>query len=156
MAGAKVDEAFTGSCQTNIGHFRAAAHLMANKEIPTRLWIVPPTKMDADALNREGYYANLGAAGARIEVPGCSLCFGNQARARKGATVVSTSTRNFPNRMGTDTKVYLASAEVTAIAASMGRIPTKAEYMERMTLVQQKSAEIYRYLNFHQIPEFKT
>ncbi len=156
VAGAKVDEAFIGSCQTNIGHFRAAAHLMANKEIPTRLWIVPPTKMDADALNREGYYANLGAAGARIEVPGCSLCFGNQARARKGATVVSTSTRNFPNRMGTDTKVYLASAEVTAIAASMGRIPTKAEYMERMTLVQQKSAEIYRYLNFHQIPEFKT
>lgn len=156
VAGAKVDEAFIGSCQTNIGHFRAAAHLMANKEIPTRLWIVPPTKMDADALNREGYYASLGAAGARIEVPGCSLCFGNQARARKGATVVSTSTRNFPNRMGTDTKVYLASAEVTAIAASMGRIPTKAEYMERMTLVQQKSAEIYRYLNFHQIPEFKT
>ena len=156
VAGAKVDEAFIGSCQTNIGHFRAAAHLMANKEIPTRLWVVPPTRMDADALNREGYYASLGAAGARIEVPGCSLCFGNQARARKGATVVSTSTRNFPNRMGTDTKVYLASAEVTAIAASMGRIPSKAEYMERMALVQKKSAEIYRYMNFHQMPEFKT
>jgi aconitate hydratase 2 / 2-methylisocitrate dehydratase len=155
VAGAKIDEAFIGSCQTNIGHFRAAAQLLANKEIPTRLWVVPPTKMDADTLNREGYYARFGAAGARMETPGCSLCFGNQARARKGATVVSTSTRNFPNRMGEATNVYLASAEVAAISAALGRIPTKAEYLERMKSVDQKSADIYRYMNFHQMPEFK-
>jgi aconitate hydratase 2/2-methylisocitrate dehydratase len=155
VAGAKVDEAFIGSCQTNIGHFRAAAQLLANKEIPTRLWVVPPTKMDADTLNREGYYASFGAAGARMETPGCSLCFGNQARARKGATLVSTSTRNFPNRMGEATNVYLASAEVAAISASLGRIPTKAEYLERMTVVDKNSADIYRYMNFDQMPEFK-
>ena len=140
---------------TNIGHFRAAAHLLKGKDLPTRLWVVPPTKMDADTLNREGYYATLGEAGARMEVPGCSLCFGNQARARKGATIVSTSTRNFPNRMGTDTKGFLASAEVTAISALLGKIPTKAEYMEHMKVVQQKSASIYRYMNFHQMPEYK-
>ncbi|MEI7429635.1 MAG: bifunctional aconitate hydratase 2/2-methylisocitrate dehydratase [Betaproteobacteria bacterium] len=155
VAGTKVDEGFIGSCQTNIGHFRAAAHLIKGKELPTRLWVVPPTKMDADTLNREGYYATLGEAGSRMEVPGCSLCFGNQARARKGATIVSTSTRNFPNRMGTDTQVFLASAEVTAIAAQMGKIPTKAEYLERMKLVDQKSVDIYRYMNFHKMPEFK-
>ena len=155
VAGTKVDEGFIGSCQTNIGHFRAAAHLLKGKELPTRLWVVPPTKMDADTLNREGYYATLGEAGARMEVPGCSLCFGNQARARKGATIVSTSTRNFPNRMGTDTKGFLASAEVTAVSALLGKIPTKAEYMEHMKVVQQKAADIYRYMNFHQMPEYK-
>ncbi len=155
VAGAKVDEGFIGSCQTNIGHFRAAAHLIKGKELPTRLWIVPPTKMDADTLNREGYYAMLGEAGARMEVPGCSLCFGNQARARRGATVISTSTRNFPNRMGTATNVYLASAEVTAIASLLGKIPSKAEYLERMKVVDAKAADIYRYMNFHMMPEYK-
>ena len=155
VAGAKVDEAFIGSCQTNIGHFRAAAQLLANSDIPTRLWIVPPTKMDADTLNREGYYARFGEAGARIETPGCSLCFGNQARARKGATLVSTSTRNFPNRMGVATNVYLGSAEVAAISAVLGKIPTKAEYLERMKVVDKNSADIYRYMNFDQMPEFK-
>ncbi len=155
VAGTKIDEGFIGSCQTNIGHFRAAAHLIDGKEIPTRLWIVPPTKMDADTLNREGYYARLGAAGARMEVPGCSLCFGNQARARKGATIMSTSTRNFPNRMGEATNVFLGSAEVTAIAALLGRLPTKEEYMARMQTVSRQSADIYRYMNFHLMPEFK-
>jgi aconitate hydratase 2 / 2-methylisocitrate dehydratase len=155
VAGAKVDEAFIGSCQTNIGHFRAAAQLLANKELPTRLWVVPPTKMDADTLNREGYYASFGEAGARMETPGCSLCFGNQARARKGSTVVSTSTRNFPNRMGEATNVYLASAEVAAISASMGKIPTKEEYLERMKVVQKNASQIYRYMNFDQMPEYK-
>ena len=154
VAGTKIDEGFIGSCQTNIGHFRAAAHLINGKEIPTRLWIVPPTKMDADTLNREGYYARLGAAGARMEVPGCSLCFGNQARARKGSTIVSTSTRNFPNRMGEATNVFLGSAEVTAIASLLGRLPTKEEYMERMQVVMQKSSDIYRYMNFHRMPEY--
>ena len=154
VAGTKVDEGFIGSCQTNIGHFRAAAHLLKGKELPTRLWVVPPTKMDADTLNREGYYATLGEAGARMEVPGCSLCFGNQARARKGATVVSTSTRNFPNRMGEATNVFLGSAEVTAIASLLGRLPTKEEYMERMQVVMQKSSDIYRYMNFHRMPEY--
>ncbi len=110
--------------------------------------------MDADTLNREGYYARLGAAGARMEVPGCSLCFGNQARARKGSTIVSTSTRNFPNRMGEATNVFLGSAEVTAIASLLGRLPTKEEYMERMQVVMQKSSDIYRYMNFHRMPEY--
>jgi aconitate hydratase 2/2-methylisocitrate dehydratase len=155
VAGTKVDEGFIGSCQTNIGHFRAAAELLGKvQELPTRLWIVPPTKMDADTLNNEGYYAKLGQVGARIEVPGCSLCFGNQARARKGATVVSTSTRNFPNRMGVDTKAFLGSAEVVAIASALGRLPTKAEYLEWMKVVQKNSAKIYRYMNFHQMSEY--
>ncbi|MDR3438902.1 bifunctional aconitate hydratase 2/2-methylisocitrate dehydratase [Telmatospirillum sp.] len=155
VAGGKIDEAFIGSCQTNIGHFRAAAHILENKaDIPTRLWIVPPTRMDADTLNREGYFAMLGESGARIEVPGCSLCFGNQARARKGAAIISTSTRNFPNRMGTDTQVYLGSAELAAIAAWMGKLPTVAEYMDQMKTVQAKAAAIYRYMNFDQMPEF--
>jgi len=156
VAGTKVDEAFIGSCQTNIGHFRAAAQLLRGiADVPARLWIVPPTKMDADTLNREGYYALFGEAGARIEMPGCSLCFGNQARARKGATIVSTSTRNFPNRMGEATNVYLASAEVAAIAASLGRLPTCAEYQARMAGVQKDGASIYRYMNFDQMPEFQ-
>ena len=155
VAGTKIDEGFIGSCQTNIGHFRAAAHLLAGNELPTRLWVVPPTKMDADTLNREGYYSRFGAAGARMEAPGCSLCFGNQARARKGTTLVSTSTRNFPNRMGTDTRVFLGSAEVTAISALLGKIPTKEEYLERMKVVMNKSADIYRYMNFHEMPEFR-
>ena len=156
VAGTKVQEGFIGSCQTNIGHFRAAAHLLSKtSELPTRLWIVPPTKMDADTLIEEGYYARLGQVGARMEVPGCSLCFGNQARARKGATVVSTSTRNFPNRMGVGTQVFLGSAEVVAIASALGRLPTKAEYLEWMKLVQKDSAKIYRYMNFHQMPAFK-
>ena len=111
--------------------------------------------MDADTLNREGYYSRFGAAGARMEAPGCSLCFGNQARARKGTTLVSTSTRNFPNRMGTDTRVFLGSAELTAISALLGKIPTKEEYLERMKVVMNKSADIYRYMNFHEMPEFR-
>ncbi|WP_091189990.1 bifunctional aconitate hydratase 2/2-methylisocitrate dehydratase [Formivibrio citricus] len=156
VAGTKVDETFIGSCQVNIGHFRAAAHLLkGHPGIPTRLWIVPPSKMDADLLNKEGYFAEFGAAGARIEPPGCSLCFGNQARARPNTTVVSTSTRNFNNRMGTGTKVFLASPELTAITAWMGKLPTKAEYLAEMKKIEKDSAKIYRYLNFHKMPEYK-
>jgi aconitate hydratase 2/2-methylisocitrate dehydratase len=155
VAGTKVDEAFIGSCQTNIGHFRAAARLLeGTADVAARMWIVPPTRMDAETLNREGYYARFGEAGARLETPGCSLCFGNQARARRGATIVSTSTRNFPNRMGVDTKVFLASAEVAAISAALGKLPTKAEYLERMKAVTHSAGDVYRYMNFDQMPQY--
>ncbi len=156
VAGEKIDEVFIGSCMTNIGHFRAAGKVLEGKsDIPTRLWIAPPTKMDAMILNEEGYYAILGKAGARMEMPGCSLCMGNQAQIRKGSTAVSTSTRNFPNRLGLDTRVYLSSAELAAVTALMGRIPTMAEYMEQVQTVNAKSADVYRYMNFDQIAEFK-
>ena len=156
VAGAKIDEVFIGSCMTNIGHFRAAGKVLDGKsDIPTRLWIAPPTKMDATILNEEGYYSVLGKSGARMEMPGCSLCMGNQAQIRKGSTAISTSTRNFPNRLGLDTSVYLGSAELAAVCALMGRIPTVAEYMEQVTVVNQKAADIYRYMNFDQIPEFR-
>ncbi len=155
VAGAKIDEVFIGSCMTNIGHFRAAAKVLEGKsDIPTRLWIAPPTKMDALILTEEGYYATLGKSGARMEMPGCSLCMGNQAQIRKGSTAISTSTRNFPNRLGIDTQVYLSSAELAAMCALAGRIVTVEEYMEQIKLVNAKAGEVYRYMNFDQIPAF--
>ena len=155
VAGDKVDEVFIGSCMTNIGHFRAAGKILAGKsDIPTRLWIAPPTKMDAHILTEEGYYATLGKSGARMEMPGCSLCMGNQAQIRKGSTALSTSTRNFPNRLGIDTRVYLSSAELAAVGALLGRIPTMEEYMAAVGGLAGKGAEVYRYMNFDQIPEF--
>ncbi|BAL25269.1 bifunctional aconitate hydratase 2/2-methylisocitrate dehydratase [Azoarcus sp. KH32C] len=155
VAGDKIDEVFIGSCMTNIGHFRAAGKVLDGKsDIPTRLWIAPPTKMDAMILNEEGYYSVLGKSGARMEMPGCSLCMGNQAQIRKGSTAMSTSTRNFPNRLGIDTRVYLGSAELAAVCALMGKIPTVGEYMEQVQAVNAKAAEVYRYMNFDQIAEF--
>ncbi len=156
VAGEKIDEVFIGSCMTNIGHFRAAGKVLEGQtDIPTRLWIAPPTKMDAMILNEEGYYAILGKSGARMEMPGCSLCMGNQAQIKKGSTAVSTSTRNFPNRLGIDTRVYLSSAELAAVTALLGKIPTMAEYMEQVKGVNAKAADVYRYMNFDQIKEFK-
>ncbi len=155
VAGDKIEEVFIGSCMTNIGHFRAAAKVLEGKsDIPTRLWIAPPTKMDALILTEEGYYGVLGKSGARMEMPGCSLCMGNQAQIRKGSTAISTSTRNFPNRLGIDTRVYLGSAELAAMCALAGRIVTVPEYMEQIKLVNAKAADVYRYMNFDQIPEF--
>ncbi len=157
VAGDKIDEVFIGSCMTNIGHFRAAGKVLDGKsDIPTRLWIAPPTKMDAMILNEEGYYGVLGKSGARMEMPGCSLCMGNQAQIRKGSTAVSTSTRNFPNRLGIDTRVYLGSAELAAVCALMGKIPTVQEYMAQVEVVNKKAADIYRYMNFDQIEEFRS
>ena len=156
VQGEKIDEVFIGSCMTNIGHFRAAGKILDGKtDIPTRLWVAPPTKMDAMILNEEGYYAVLGKSGARMEMPGCSLCMGNQAQIKKGSTAVSTSTRNFPNRLGIDTRVYLSSAELAAVCALMGKIPTVAEYMEQVKTLESKAADVYRYMNFDQIAEFK-
>ena len=156
VAGAKIDEVFIGSCMTNIGHFRAAAKLLEGKrDIPTRLWVAPPTKMDASELTKEGHYGTFGTAGARMEMPGCSLCMGNQAQVREGATVFSTSTRNFPNRLGKNSNVYLGSAELAAICSRLGRIPTKAEYMADIGVINEKGAEIYRYMNFDQIADYK-
>ena len=156
VAGQGIDEVFIGSCMTNIGHFRAAGKVLDGKsDIPTRLWIAPPTKMDAAILNEEGYYAVLGKSGARMEMPGCSLCMGNQAQIRRGSTAMSTSTRNFPNRLGIDTNVYLGSAELAAVCALMGKIPTVGEYMAQVTVVNQKAADVYRYMNFDQIPAFR-
>jgi len=156
VAGDKIDEVFIGSCMTNIGHFRAAGKVLDGKsDIPTRLWIAPPTKMDATILNEEGYYSILGKSGARMEMPGCSLCMGNQAQIRKGSTAMSTSTRNFPNRLGIDTRVYLGSAELAAVCALLGRIPTPAEYMEQVSGLDAKAADIYRYMNFDQIASFR-
>jgi aconitate hydratase 2/2-methylisocitrate dehydratase len=155
VAGTKIDEAFIGTCMTNIGHFRAAAKLLGgSRDIPVKLWVAPPTKMDESELIKEGHYANFGAAGARTEMPGCSLCMGNQAQVREGATVVSTSTRNFPNRLGKNTNVFLASAELAAIASKLGKIPTVAEYHEAMGVVNKDGASIYKYMNFDQIEEY--
>lgn len=155
VAGAKIDEVFIGSCMTNIGHFRAASKLLENKrDIPVKLWVAPPTKMDAKKLSDEGHYGVLGNAGARMEMPGCSLCMGNQAQVREGATVVSTSTRNFPNRLGKNSNVFLASAELTAIASKLGKLPSVAEYHEAMGIVNKDGAAIYKYLNFDQIEEY--
>jgi aconitate hydratase 2/2-methylisocitrate dehydratase len=145
VAGAKIDEVFIGSCMTNIGHFRAAAKVLEGRsDIPTRLWVAPPTKMDALILTEEGYYATLGKSGARMEMPGCSLCMGNQAQIRKGSTAISTSTRNFPNRLGIDTQVYLSSAELAAMCALAGRIITVEEYMEQRRLTP---VGCYRYMS---------
>ena len=156
VAGTPIDEVFIGSCMTNIGHFRAASKLLEGKrDIPTRLWVAPPTKMDQAQLTEEGHYGVLGVAGARMEMPGCSLCMGNQAQVREGATVMSTSTRNFPNRLGKNTNVFLGSAELAAICSRLGRIPTREEYLADMGILQNNSDDIYRYMNFDQIEEFK-
>jgi aconitate hydratase 2/2-methylisocitrate dehydratase len=155
VAGVKVDEVFIGSCMTNIGHYRAAARLLDGFGfVPTRLWIAPPTRMDEQQLVSEGLYAVYGRAGARTEVPGCSLCMGNQARVADGATVVSTSTRNFPNRMGDDTKVFLASAELAAITAKLGRLPTLAEYRQQVLVLAGEADQLYSYLNFDRMPDY--
>ncbi|MBJ7574128.1 bifunctional aconitate hydratase 2/2-methylisocitrate dehydratase [Luteimonas sp. MC1828] len=156
VAGAKIDEVFIGSCMTNIGHFRAAAKLLEGKrDIPTRLWVAPPTRMDAAELTKEGHYGTFGAAGARMEMPGCSLCMGNQAQIREGATAMSTSTRNFPNRLGRNTDVYLGSAELAAICSRLGRIPTREEYLADIGVVNTSGDTIYRYMNFDQIEEYR-
>ena len=156
VAGTHIDEVFIGSCMTNIGHFRAAAQLLSkSKGIPTRLWISPPTKMDEHQLREEGIYNIFAAAGARTEMPGCSLCMGNQARIAPKSTAVSTSTRNFPNRLGDGANVYLSSAELAAVAAILGRLPTVAEYMQHAKELDTMAANIYRYLNFDQIEAFQ-
>ncbi len=155
VAGTKIDEVFIGSCMTNIGHFRAASKLLeGRRDIPVKLWVAPPTKMDAAELTKEGHYGVFGAAGARTEMPGCSLCMGNQAQVREGATVVSTSTRNFPNRLGKNTNVFLASAEVAAISSKLGRIPTIEEYQSSMTEINKDGSQIYKYMNFDKIEEY--
>ena len=156
VAGEKIDEVFIGSCMTNIGHFRAASKLLENKrDIPVRLWVAPPTKMDQKQLTEEGHYGTFGVAGARIEMPGCSLCMGNQAQVREGATVMSTSTRNFPNRLGKNTNVYLGSAELAAICSRLGKIPTREEYLENIGIIDENSDKIYRYMNFNEIQDFQ-
>ncbi|MEP4485015.1 MAG: bifunctional aconitate hydratase 2/2-methylisocitrate dehydratase [Halioglobus sp.] len=157
VAGDKVDEVFIGSCMTNIGHFRAAGKLLEQHKgtISTRMWIVPPTRMDEHLLMEEGYYNIFGAAGARTEMPGCSLCMGNQARVAANSTVLSTSTRNFPNRLGDGANVYLTSAELAAVGAVLGKLPTPEEYMEYAQNLDSMSDEIYRYMNFDQIVEFQ-
>jgi aconitate hydratase 2/2-methylisocitrate dehydratase len=156
VAGTKIDEVFIGSCMTNIGHFRAASKLLEGKrDIPTRLWVAPPTKMDQQQLTEEGHYGVLGTAGARMEMPGCSLCMGNQAQVREGATVMSTSTRNFPNRLGKNSNVFLGSAELAAVCSRLGRIPSREEYLADMGVLNQNSDQIYRYMNFDQIEEFR-
>lgn len=155
VSGTKIDEAFIGSCMTNIGHFRAAAKLLGGaRDIPVKLWVAPPTKMDQNELVKEGHYATFGTAGARTEMPGCSLCMGNQAQVKEGATVMSTSTRNFPNRLGKNTNVFLGSAELAAVCSRLGRIPTLAEYHEAMGIINQDAASVYRYMNFDQIAEY--
>jgi aconitate hydratase 2/2-methylisocitrate dehydratase len=155
VAGTKIDEAFIGSCMTNIGHYRAAGEMLKEAtNIATRLWIAPPTRMDELQLREEGYYSIFGKAGARMEMPGCSLCMGNQARVGDGATVISTSTRNFPNRLGKGADVYLSSAELAAVAAMLGRLPTVQEYLEKASAVNKKASEIYRYLDFHLMEKY--
>ncbi|MGF1785040.1 bifunctional aconitate hydratase 2/2-methylisocitrate dehydratase [Photobacterium swingsii] len=156
VQGTQIDEVFIGSCMTNIGHFRAAGKLLEKfgGQLDTRLWIAPPTKMDKDQLTEEGYYGIFGRAGVRIETPGCSLCMGNQARVADKATVMSTSTRNFPNRLGTGANVYLSSAELAAVGAILGRIPTKEEYLEYAKQIDATAADTYRYLNFHRMDAY--
>jgi aconitate hydratase 2/2-methylisocitrate dehydratase len=156
VQGTAIDEVFIGSCMTNIGHFRAAGKLLDkfNGQLTTRLWIAPPTKMDRDQLTEEGYYGIFGRAGVRIETPGCSLCMGNQARVADEATVMSTSTRNFPNRLGTGANVYLASAELSAVGAILGRIPTLDEYLGYAKQIDATAADTYRYLNFHRMAQY--
>jgi aconitate hydratase 2 / 2-methylisocitrate dehydratase len=157
VANTKIDEVFIGSCMTNIGHYRAASKVLEklSGQVPVRLWISPPTKMDQYQLTEEGVYSIFGKAGARMEMPGCSLCMGNQARVADNATVVSTSTRNFPNRLGKGANVYLSSAELAAVAAKLGKLPTVAEYLENVEMIAPLADNIYRYLNFHEASMFK-
>merc|ERR1712232_871434 len=156
VSGQSIDEVFIGSCMTNIGHFRAAGKVLESQAdpLPTRLWVAPPTKMDEAQLIEEGYYSIFGKSGARTEMPGCSLCMGNQARVNPGATVVSTSTRNFPNRLGQGANVYLASAELAAVAAILGRLPTPDEYLEYANKIDTTAADTYRYLNFDELENY--
>eukprot|EP00448_Togula_jolla_P008897 CAMPEP_0170597184 /NCGR_PEP_ID=MMETSP0224-20130122/15570_1 /TAXON_ID=285029 /ORGANISM="Togula jolla, Strain CCCM 725" /LENGTH=906 /DNA_ID=CAMNT_0010921635 /DNA_START=48 /DNA_END=2768 /DNA_ORIENTATION=- len=156
VAGAKIDEVFIGSCMTNVGHYRAAGKMLGQFEgqLPTRLWIAPPTKMDQEQLTKEGFYATYGKVGARTEMPGCSLCMGNQARVADNASVVSTSTRNFPNRLGKGANVYLASAELSAVAAVLGRIPTAEEYLKYYEELGKQADTVYKYLNFDQVESY--
>jgi aconitate hydratase 2/2-methylisocitrate dehydratase len=158
VAGEAVQEVFIGSCMTNIGHYRAAGKVLEadGGAVPTRLWIAPPTRMDERQLTEEGYYSIFGKAGARTEMPGCSLCMGNQARVADGAVVFSTSTRNFPNRLGKDAMVYLGSAELAAVIALLGKIPTPEEYMEKVAMLDTMAADVYRYLNFDQIDDYQS
>ncbi|MCP5015863.1 MAG: bifunctional aconitate hydratase 2/2-methylisocitrate dehydratase [Ketobacter sp.] len=158
VAGDKIDEVFIGSCMTNIGHFRAAGKLLEkipSGSLSTRLWLAPPTKMDEHQLMEEGYYNIFGRAGARTEMPGCSLCMGNQARVAPNTTVVSTSTRNFPNRLGQGSNVYLGSAELASVAAVLGKLPTAEEYMVYAKDIDSMAADIYRYMNFDKMPEYQ-
>lgn len=155
ISGNKIDEVFIGSCMTNIGHYRAAAKVLEDTEkLPTRLWIVPPTRMDETELKKEGVYNVFSRLGARTEIPGCSLCMGNQARVENEAHVFSTSTRNFDNRMGKDAQVYLGSAELSAICAALGKIPSLSEYLEIMSKKLKDTQSIYRYLNFNLMPDY--
>lgn len=157
VAGEKVDEVFIGSCMTNIGHFRAAGKLLDanNGPLSTRMWMSPPTKMDRAQLMDEGYYNIYGRAGVRTEMPGCSLCMGNQARVAPNSTVLSTSTRNFPNRLGDGADVFLTSAELASVGAILGKLPTAEEYMEYAAQIDSMSGEVFKYLNFDQMPDFK-
>ncbi len=157
IAGTKIDEVFLGSCMTNIGHFRAAGKLLEKQQgqLPTKLWVAPPTKMDQEQLVEEGYYSTFGKSGARMEMPGCSLCMGNQARVAENATVVSTSTRNFPNRLGNNANVYLGSAELAAVCSILGKIPTAEEYMMYASQINETAEDTYRYLNFDQIKHYQ-
>ena len=157
VAGQKIDEVFIGSCMTNIGHFRAAGKLLEKNKgaLPTRLWLAPPTKMDQYQLTEEGYYGIYGKAGARMEMPGCSLCMGNQARVAAKSTVVSTSTRNFPNRLGDGADVFLASAELASVASILGKLPTVEEYMGYAAQIDSMSADVYRYMNFNEIESYQ-
>ena len=153
--GDKIDEVFIGSCMTNIGHFRAASHLLKKYNgTKAKLWVSPPTKMDEKQLTKEGVYQVFGDSGARTEMPGCSLCMGNQARVLAGATVVSTSTRNFPNRLGDGANVYLASAELAAISSIIGKLPSVEEYLKFMEEINPLADNIYRYLNFNEIDNY--
>ncbi len=156
VANTSIDEVFIGSCMTNIGHFRAAAQLLKDKsELSTELWIAPPTRMDEAQLKKEGVYDTFSAITEHTELPGCSLCMGNQARVKPETTVVSTSTRNFPNRLGDNSDVYLSSAEIAAIAAKLGHIPTVDEYQKEMEGIEPMSGDIYQYLNFDKLEEYK-
>ncbi len=156
VMGDKVDEVFIGSCMTNIGHFRAAGKLLENFEgqLPTKLWIAPPTKMDEKKLIEEGFYSIYGKSGARTEMPGCSLCMGNQARVNDNATVLSTSTRNFPNRLGKGANVYLASAELSAITAIEGKIPDLNTYLKYFEKIDKNKKDIFDYMNFNELEEY--
>jgi aconitate hydratase 2/2-methylisocitrate dehydratase len=156
VAGDRIDEVFIGSCMTNIGHYRAAANVLEGQgQNAARLWVCPPTRMDEEKLKEEGYYATFEAAGSRMEMPGCSLCMGNQARVEDNTTVFSTSTRNFNNRLGNGSQVYLGSAELAAVCAQLGRIPSKDDYLAiAAERIDPFGAELYRYLNFDQIEGF--
>jgi aconitate hydratase 2/2-methylisocitrate dehydratase len=151
-----IDEVFIGSCMTNIGHYRAASRVLESTgdKVAAKLWIAPPTRMDEQQLMQEGHYNVYGRVGARTEMPGCSLCMGNQARVADGASVVSTSTRNFPNRLGKDANVYLASAELAAVCAALGKIPDHKTYLQHMSKLDPNDVEVYRYLNFNEIKAY--